>query len=110
MDVREAIDKRRAYRSLEPVTITEELIRDLAGTAQLAPSCYSNQPWGAVFVYEPEMLKELHTTLSKGNVCLIRERQPHLSYYGQPSLGSWHIRSQAIGRMMSRRYLRFLMK
>ena len=30
MDVKEAIRTRRAYRSLEPIEVTEELVRDLA--------------------------------------------------------------------------------
>ncbi|MCK5559570.1 MAG: nitroreductase family protein [Thermoplasmata archaeon] len=68
MDVKEAIDARRAYRSLEPVEITEELVEDLSKHAQLAPSCFNNQPEQYVFVYEPEMLKKMHEVLSKGNV------------------------------------------
>ena len=67
MDVKQAINERRAYRSLEPVKITEELVRDLAESAQLAPSCYNNQPWRYVFVYETETLKKMHDCLSKGN-------------------------------------------
>ena len=34
MSVKQTIQARRAYRSLEPVEITEELIRDLAESAQ----------------------------------------------------------------------------
>ncbi|MCK5260649.1 MAG: nitroreductase family protein [Thermoplasmatales archaeon] len=45
MDVKQAIIKRRAYRSLEPVEITEELIYDLAECARLTASCFNNQPW-----------------------------------------------------------------
>ncbi len=30
MDVKQAIHTRRAYRSLEPIEVTEELVRDLA--------------------------------------------------------------------------------
>ena len=67
MDVKEAIQKRRAYRSLDPVEITEDLINDLASHAQLSASCNNNQPWRFVFVYDPEMLKKLHEALSKGN-------------------------------------------
>jgi len=67
MDVKEAILKRRAYRSLEPVEITEELIRDLAGCTQLSASCFNNQPWRFVFVYDPEMLQKMHEALSSGN-------------------------------------------
>ncbi|KON30969.1 nitroreductase [miscellaneous Crenarchaeota group-15 archaeon DG-45] len=67
MDVREAIRVRRAYRSLDPVEITEELIRDLAESARLAPSCFNNQPWRFVFAHDPETLEELHGVLSRGN-------------------------------------------
>jgi nitroreductase len=67
MDVKEAINKRRAYRSLTPVEITDELIRDLAESAQLFCSCFNNQPWRYVFVYDPEMLKKMHSALSQGN-------------------------------------------
>ena len=67
MDVTKAIDIRRAYRSLEPVEITEDLIQDLARHAQLSPSCTNNQPWRLVFVYDPEKLKEMHAVLSPGN-------------------------------------------
>lgn len=67
MDVQEAIHTRRAYRSLDPVEITEELIRDLAESAQLAPSCFNNQPWRFVFAHGPEILKRLHGGMSRGN-------------------------------------------
>jgi nitroreductase len=67
MEVKEAILKRRAYRSLDPVEITDELIRDLAGCAQLSASCFNNQPWRFVFVYAPDMLKKMHEALSSGN-------------------------------------------
>ncbi|MFX0069218.1 MAG: nitroreductase family protein [Candidatus Hodarchaeota archaeon] len=67
MDVEQAIKERRAYRSLEPVKITEDLVKDLAESIQLAPSCYNNQPWRFVFVYEDEMLKKMHTALTPGN-------------------------------------------
>ena len=67
MDIIKAINERRAYRSLKPVKITEELIRDLTQCAGLAPSCFNNQPTRLVFVYEPEALKNLHAALSKGN-------------------------------------------
>jgi nitroreductase len=67
MDVKEAIQDRRAYRSLDPIEITEDLIRDLASHAQLSASCNNNQPWRFVFVYEREMLKKMHEAISKGN-------------------------------------------
>ncbi len=67
MDVKQAIQTRRAYRSLDPVEITEELIRDLAESARLAPSCFNNQPWRFVFAQDPEVLKKLHGAMSRGN-------------------------------------------
>jgi len=67
MDVKQAIEQRRAYRSLEPVTITEELVNDLAKHAQLAPSCFNNQPWRFIFIYEPTLMNRMHEVFSKGN-------------------------------------------
>lgn len=95
MDVSRAIQQRRAYRSLEPVEITEDLIQDLAKHAQLAPSCFNNQPWRFVFVFDPDALEEMFPALSSGNVwaqsssmiiaafskeeddCIIRDRVYH---------------------------------
>lgn len=67
MDVREAIERRRAYRSLDRVEMTEEWVADLAKSAQLAPSCFNNQPWRFVFGYDAAVLQELRAALSKGN-------------------------------------------
>ena len=67
MDVKQVIKKRRAYRSLEPVEITSELIDDLSECAQLTASCFNKQPWRFVFVYETKMLKKMHEALSSGN-------------------------------------------
>lgn len=95
MDVVQAINERRAYRSLEPVKITEDLIKDLAESARLAPSCFNNQPWRFIFVHDPEVLKNMREVLSKGNEwvhsasliiavfsqkeddCIIRDREYH---------------------------------
>ncbi|MEE8603953.1 MAG: nitroreductase family protein [Candidatus Aminicenantaceae bacterium] len=68
MDVSQAIKERRAYRSLISVRIPDDLIEDLARSAQLAPSCFNNQPWRFVFVRSPEMLERMHEALSSGNV------------------------------------------
>jgi nitroreductase len=67
MDVHDAIESRRAYRSFERATSTEETARDLARHASLAPSCFNKQPWRYVFVYGHEMLGRLHGALAKGN-------------------------------------------
>jgi len=95
LDVIRAINQRRAYRSLEPVKITKDLIRDLAQSAQLAPSCFNNQPIRFVFVSGSKVLKDMHSALSAGNQwafsasmiiavfskreddCIIREREYH---------------------------------
>jgi len=67
MDVIEAIRRRRAYRSLEPVEISDDLIFDLARAAQLAPSCFNNQPWRFVFVRSRERLEAMKAVFSSGN-------------------------------------------
>ena len=67
MDVRRTIQKRRAYRSLVSTEISDDLIEDLARNAQLAPSCFNNQPWRFVFVRSPKMLERMHEALSSGN-------------------------------------------
>jgi len=67
MEVMGAIEARRAYRSLDPVSITENLIKDLARSAGLAPSCFNYQPWRFVFVKDPGVLEEIQGNLSKNN-------------------------------------------
>ncbi len=67
MDVTTAIHERRAFRSLEPVPVGEELARDLARHAQLAPSCFNNQPARFCFVWEPAALAAVKAALNKGN-------------------------------------------
>jgi nitroreductase len=67
MDVKEAIRKRRAYRSLTSVDITNDLINDLAECAQITASCFNNQPWKYVFVYDKDVLSKMHEALSTGN-------------------------------------------
>ncbi len=67
MNLVSLINKRRAYRSLLPVTITDEIIQDLAKNASLSPSCFNNQPWRYVFVYEKKKLGQTFAALSKGN-------------------------------------------
>ncbi|MBI5806752.1 nitroreductase family protein [candidate division TA06 bacterium] len=67
MDVKTAIQSRRAYRSLAPVQITKEMVEDLATAASLAPSCFNKQPWRFVFAYGREALSQLRPALSKGN-------------------------------------------
>jgi nitroreductase len=95
-DVVTAINERRAYRSLAPVEITDELILDLARCAQLAPTCNNNQPARFVFVHSAEMLEKMKPVFNRGNEwchaasmiiavcaeresdCLIRDREYYL--------------------------------
>ena len=67
MNVTDAIKARRAYRSLDPVEITDELIRDLATHAGLSASCNNNQPWHFAFIRDGEMLAKIHPLLPAGN-------------------------------------------
>lgn len=67
MDIKNIIQQRRAYRSLEPVIITKEMIIDLAECAQLAPSCNNNQPWRYIFVNDESVLIKMHAALPTGN-------------------------------------------
>lgn len=67
MDIKEAIEQRRAYRSLDKVDISDELTQDLARQAGLAPSCFNKQPWRFVFVRDPQQLKKLFGAVSEGN-------------------------------------------
>ncbi len=67
MDVKEAIENRRAYRSLDHIDISENLINDLAKVAQIAPSCANKQPWRLLFLYDKQELRKLFNILSGGN-------------------------------------------
>jgi nitroreductase len=67
VDVKEAIERRRALRSLVPVPITLDMIEDLASCASLAPSCFNKQPWRFVFITGEENLSRAHEALSPGN-------------------------------------------
>jgi nitroreductase len=58
---------RRAYRSLEPVEITHDMIMELAECARLSPSCFNNQPWRYIFVHDPDVLREMRPALSTNN-------------------------------------------
>lgn len=97
MNVFEAIEIRRAYRSLVPADITPGLIADLARCARLAPSCNNNQPWRFVFVQGKDNLERFHPALNspgndwarassmivavcsrKEDDCLIKDREYHL--------------------------------
>jgi nitroreductase len=71
MDVVKAIEERRAYRSLDPVEITDDMVMELARCANLSASCANFQPERFVFVYSREMLEKLKAVYDKGNAwCL----------------------------------------
>lgn len=67
MELTEVIERRRAYRSLKGFEVTEDLVRDLATAAQLAPSCFNNQPWRFIFVIGDDALGRILSTLTEGN-------------------------------------------
>ncbi len=67
MKVSAAILKRRSFRSLEPVEITESMIKELVSAANLAPSCYNNQPCRFVFAKSSDVLDKIRKVLKKGN-------------------------------------------
>jgi nitroreductase len=67
LDILEGIKKRRAYRSLKPIIVDDNIMSTLAESAQLAPSCFNNQPSRFIFIYDRNSLKNIYETLSKGN-------------------------------------------
>jgi len=67
MKVKDAIETRRAYRSLKHIGITNELITEFGKSASLAPSCFNKQPWRFVFVDDEAVLGKLFAAMSKGN-------------------------------------------
>ncbi|MBN2533162.1 MAG: nitroreductase family protein [Spirochaetales bacterium] len=96
MTVEQAIEKRRAYRLLKPVDITDHILEQLSRAAQLAPSCYNNQPWRFIFIKTRHLLNKIFEALSPGNAwgkkasliivvygkkeddCVIKEREYYL--------------------------------
>ena len=67
MNFTELVSKRRAYRKLKPVTITPEIIKELAEITKFAPSCENKQPWRFVFIYDEEKLAELNESFYDRN-------------------------------------------
>ena len=67
MDVLEAINKRRANRSFDPIEVTDDLIHKLASVAQIAPSCFNSQPWRFIFIYGKENIEKILPALTKQN-------------------------------------------
>ena len=114
MDVKEAIEKRRAYRALGPVEMTDGLIKELATAAQLTASCFNNQPWKFVFARSKGSLEKVHGCLNKGNEwvknasliiaafakkendCVIKEREYYLFDLGQ-AVSALSLRATELG-------------
>ena len=114
MNVKDAIQARRAYRALGPVEITDDIIRDLVEAARLMPSCFNNQPWRFVFARSGESLEKVRGCLNKGNEwahkgsliiaafarrehdCLIKEREYYLFDLGM-AVGSLLLRATELG-------------
>lgn len=67
MDVKDAIEKRRAFRCLAKIEITDDIINSLVRSAQLTASCFNNQPWRFVFVRSNQKLEEMKQAMNKGN-------------------------------------------
>ncbi len=114
MNVKDAIEARRAYRALEPVEITDDTIRELAHSASLMCSCYNNQPWRFVFARSKDALARVWEGISKGNEwthrssliiavfakrehdCLIKGREYYLFDLGL-AVGSMLLRAAELG-------------
>ncbi|OGR67121.1 MAG: nitroreductase [Elusimicrobia bacterium GWC2_61_19] len=114
MDVKEAIEKRRSYRALGPVEITDGMVKELATAAQLTASCFNNQPWKFVFVRAKGSLEKVHGCLSKGNEwvknasliiaafarkendCVIKEREYYLFDLGM-AVSAMQLRATELG-------------
>jgi nitroreductase len=67
MELRDAIDARRARRSLAPEPVPDELVHDVMERVRLAPSCSNNQPWRFVFVRSAGPLAAVKAALTRGN-------------------------------------------
>jgi len=67
MDVKTAIQKRRAYRALDRTRIPVRVMRALAESARLAPSALNRQPWRFVFVTDEDTLTQLFQALPTYN-------------------------------------------
>jgi nitroreductase len=86
MHVREAIQARRSYRALKPTEITADVINALAESAQLAPSCFNNQPWRYVFVHQTEKFQELLRALSQKNQSWAQDASMIVAVFSQEEL------------------------
>jgi len=65
--VKKTIEKRRAFRSLDPLKVETKTIKDLAYSAILAPSCFNKQPEKFIFVKTKKNLQKVFSALPDGN-------------------------------------------
>ena len=86
MHVQEAIQTRRSYRALKPTEINADVINALAESAQLAPSCFNNQPWRFVFAHDTNILETLFEALSKGNQKWAQDASMIVAVFSQDDL------------------------
>lgn len=57
---------RRSRKKFANRNVPKEIVTEIITAAQLAPSCFNNQPARFIIVHD-EHLKELHPALSRGN-------------------------------------------
>ena len=67
MEVRKAIQERRARRKFDTRPIEEDKVMLLVEAMRLAPSCNNNQPWRVVVAKDRESLEKIKVAMSKGN-------------------------------------------
>ncbi|MDI6701234.1 MAG: nitroreductase family protein [bacterium] len=112
--VKESIEKRRAFRSLDPLKIETKMIKELAYSAILAPSCFNKQPEKFIFVKTKKNLEKVFSALPEGNKwvtkasmvaivhtkkdddCIIKEREYYLFDTGM-SVGFLILRATEMG-------------
>ncbi len=87
MNVKDAIENRRAYRSLTEIKITDEIINDLGTAAQLMPSCFNKQPWRFVFVYDESQLERIKKeALSEKNLTWAKRASMIIAVFSKKDL------------------------
>ncbi len=67
MEVKEAVQRRRATRVLDERPVPDEMITELIESVRLSPSCNNNQPWRVIVARDPESLHAMKSSLTKGN-------------------------------------------
>lgn len=68
MDVKKAVEGRRATRALDARPVSDGLVVELIEAMRLSPSCNNNQPWRVIVARDPASLEAVRTSLTRGNV------------------------------------------